>query len=126
MLAVRITVCAEVTDVAVAVKLAPMDPCGICTAAGAVTAAALLARFTVNPPTGAALLSVTVQASVPDPVNEPLAQVSELSVGRIAIVPVPLSPMARVPPPAALLASVKIPVTAPAAEGVKWTVTPTD
>jgi hypothetical protein len=125
-LAVRIKVCAAVTDVAVAVKLALLDPCGISTAAGTVTAAALLARFTVNPPPGAALLSVTVQASVPDPVNEPVAQVNELSVGKMEIEPVPLKPMASVPPPAALLARVRIPVTAPVAVGVNCTITPID
>jgi hypothetical protein len=115
-----------VTDVAAAVKLALADPCGICTADGTVTAAALLARFTVNPPLGATLLSVTVQASVPDPVNEPVAQVNEFSVGKIETVPEPLKPMASVPPPAALLAKVKIPVAAPVAVGVNWTVTPID
>jgi hypothetical protein len=126
MLAVRITVCAVVTDVAVAVKLALEDPCGICTAAGTVTAAALLATPTVNPPLGAALFSVTVHASVPGPVNEAVAQVNELRVGKMAIVPVPLRPIASVPPPAALLARVKTPVTAPVAVGVNCTVIPID
>ena len=52
---------------------------GTVTKAGTVTEALLLERFTVSPPLGAAPFSVTVQASVPDPAIDELAQVSALS-----------------------------------------------
>jgi hypothetical protein len=122
MLAVNVTVCAVLTEVAVAVKLALLDPAGIATAAGTVTAAALLARSTLKPPLGAAPLMATVHASLAGPVSELLAQLNELSVGKIAMVPVPLRPIAIVPPPVALLARDKTPVTAPTAVGVNCTV----
>ena len=114
------------TAVAVAVKPAQVDPAGICTAPGTVTAAALLARSTVNPLAGAGPLRVTVQASVAEPVSELFAQLSELSVGKMAMVPVPLRPIATVPPVAALLARVKIPDTVPVVLGVNCTVTAID
>jgi hypothetical protein len=59
---------------------------GTVTVAGNVTAALLLARLTLNPPLAAAAFSVTVQASVPDPVMDVLLQESAVSTG----VPVPL------------------------------------
>jgi hypothetical protein len=49
------------------------------TEAGTVTAALLLARLTVNPPLGATALKVTVQATVPAPVSDPLEHESALS-----------------------------------------------
>jgi hypothetical protein len=48
--------------------------------AGTVTAALKLFRLTTIPPSGAAPPSVTVQASVPDPVMDALAHVSALNV----------------------------------------------
>ena len=62
---------------------------GTVTVLGIVIAELLLDRFTLSPPLGAAAVSVTVHASVPDPVMVPLLQYSALSaVG--AAVPVPL------------------------------------
>jgi len=45
----------------------------------------LLARLIANPPVGAAAFSVTVQLSVPAPAIEPLAQVSALNTGPLAL-----------------------------------------
>jgi hypothetical protein len=61
------------------VKLALVVLAATVTDAGTVTEASLLARFTANPPLGAAAVSVTVQASVPVPVIEPLAHLIALS-----------------------------------------------
>ncbi len=72
--AVSVAVCAELTAETVAVKLAVVAPAGIVAVAGSVTDALLLDRLTLSPPVGAAPLSVTVQESVPAPVNEPLVQ----------------------------------------------------
>ena len=69
---------------------------GTVTVLGTVTAELLLDRFTLSPPLGAAAVSVTVHASVPDPVMVPLLQYSALSaVG--AAVPVPLRLITAVP-----------------------------
>ena len=54
-----------VTAATVAVKLAEVAPAVTVTDEGTVTEAELLARFTVNPPVGAAAVNVTVQVSVP-------------------------------------------------------------
>jgi hypothetical protein len=92
-LAVRITVCVVLTAPTVAVKLALVAPGATVTEEGTVTEVLSLARLTVSPLVPAAPLSVTVQASIPEPVAEPLAQVSELSVVEVAgVVPVPLRP----------------------------------
>ena len=76
-LAVRVAVWAVVTEETVAVKAAVVAPAATITEVGTVTDELLLARLTVNPPVGAAALSVTVQLSVPAPVIDPLAQLSE-------------------------------------------------
>jgi hypothetical protein len=68
------------------VKLALVAPAATITEPGTETAALLLARLTVNPPLAAVELSVTVQLSVPVPVNDPLVQLSALNTGT----PVPL------------------------------------
>ena len=68
-LAVRVAVCAVLTEEIVAVKLAVVEPAATVTEAGTVTDELLLARLTVNPPVAAAAFSVTVQLSVPAPVN---------------------------------------------------------
>jgi hypothetical protein len=52
---------------------------------GTVTAELLLDRFTINPPLGAEAVSVTVQASVPDPVIAPLLQDSALNAAGVAV-----------------------------------------
>jgi len=83
----------------------------------------LLARFTLIPPVGALPFMVTVQASVAAPVREFVVQANEDTPGRIAIVPVPLSPIASVPLFVALLVRVRVPDTAPLAVGTNCTVT---
>ena len=84
-LAVRVTVAAVLTAETVAVKLAAVAPAATVTEAGTVTALLLLARLTTNPPVGAAALNVTVQLSVPAPVNDPLVQLRALNVGTPAL-----------------------------------------
>jgi hypothetical protein len=99
-LAVRVTVCAVLTDETVAVKLAVVEPAATVTEAGTVTAELLLARLTVKSLLGAAVLSATVQVSVPAPVIDPLAQLNEdrfVVVVVFAAVPVPLSPITSAP-----------------------------
>jgi hypothetical protein len=80
-LAVSITVCAVLTDVTVAEKLAVVAPAGTVTVAGTVTAELLLPRLTASPPVTAAEVRVTAQLSVPAVVIELLEQLTELSVG---------------------------------------------
>ena len=87
--AVRVTDCAGVTDETVAVKPALVAFAGIVTVAGIVTAELLLVRLTLSPPLAAPEFSVTVQASVPDPVMEPLMQERALNAAGAAV-PVPL------------------------------------
>jgi len=117
-LAVRVTVCAVLTEETVAVKVAVVAPAATVTEAGTVTDELLLARFTVNPPVAAAAFSVTVQLSVPDPVNDPLVQLSPLSTGT----PVPLRLTPVEVPPEELLVRVSEPEMAPAAVGSNCTV----
>ena len=76
--AVSFAVCAEVTAEAVAVKPALFAPEAIVTDAGTFTALLLLARVTATLLL-ALLDSVTVHASVPAPVNDPLLQLSALN-----------------------------------------------
>jgi hypothetical protein len=78
----------------------------------------LLARLTAKPPVGAAAFRVTVQLSVPDPVNDPLAQLSALSTGT----PVPLRLTTVEVPLEELLVRVSEPEMAPAVEGSNCTV----
>lgn len=64
---------------------------GTVTVLGTVTAELLLDRFTINPPLGAAAVSVTGHASVPDPIIVPLLQYSALNAAvLVPVVPVPL------------------------------------
>lgn len=84
--AVRVTDAAVLTEDTVAVKLALVAPAATVTVAGTVITLLLLERLTVTPPLGAAAFRVTVQLSVPDPVNDPLVQLSPLSTAT----PVPL------------------------------------
>ncbi len=117
-LAVRVTVWAVLTDETAAVKLTVVEPAATVTEAGTVTDELLLARLTVNPPVAAAAFRVTVQLSVPDPVNEPLVQLSPLSTGT----PVPLRLTPIKVPPEELLVRVSEPEMAPAVVGSKCTV----
>ena len=77
--AFSVTVFAEVTAEAVAVNFALVAPDATATDAGTFTELLLLERSTVKPPLLAAWVSVTVQASVPAPVSDPLPQVRALS-----------------------------------------------
>ena len=124
--AVNVTVCAVVTAVAVAVKLAPFVPPAICTDGGTVTAELLLAKFTVIPPVGAFALTVTVHVSVAAPVSELVAQLSDWTDGKMAMVPVPLSATVIVPPLVALLVMMRLPDSAPVVVGSNCTVTTAD
>jgi hypothetical protein len=84
---VSVAVWFEVTAVAVAVKLALVDPAAIVNDTGTVTALLLLATVTVVAAL-AAPVSVTVQASVPAPVSDPLLHDNAFSVGD-AVLPLP-------------------------------------
>jgi hypothetical protein len=119
--AVKVAVCAVVTEATAAEKATPVELAGTVTVAGRVTAAALLERLTLSPPLPAAALRVTVQASVPDPVIEPPVQERALSVPG-ADVPVPLRLITTDGLVVELLVRVIAPVTAPVAEGSKLTV----
>ena len=97
-LASSFTACAVVTADTVAVKLALVAPAATVTEAGIVTALLLLDRLTLNPLAGAAVLSVTVQASVREPAIDPLVQDSAVNAAVAeADVPVPLRAMASEP-----------------------------
>lgn len=119
-LAVNVTACAVVTDETVAVNEALVALAATATVAGTLTAALLLARLTLSPLLGAAAFSVTVHASVPDPVMDALLQESALNAA--VDTPVPLRLIAVVAPVDELLVRVNLPETAPAVVGSKRTV----
>jgi hypothetical protein len=105
---------------------------GTVTVAGSVTAALLLDKLTLIPPLGAAALSVTVQASVPDSDMVALLQEKVLSAAVtvsgvlvVAVVPVPLRLMTVVPSVEELLAMVSCPVAAPVTVGSNCTLSVT-
>jgi hypothetical protein len=97
-LAVRVTACAAVTADTVAANPALVALAGTTTVAGTVTAALLLARFTLRPPLPAAAVRATVQLSLPDSVIEALVQESELNATGTAV-PVPVALFTAVPQP---------------------------
>lgn len=72
--AVSMTVFDELTAEAVAVNPALVAFAGTVTEEGTATDELVVASATLTPPLGAAVLKVTVQASVPAPVSEPVAQ----------------------------------------------------
>jgi hypothetical protein len=119
--AVRVAVCAVVTEATLAEKATLVALTGTVTVAGKVTEALLLERLTLSPPVPAAALRVTVQVSVPDPVIEALVQMSAFSVPGEAV-PVPLRPITAIGLLEELLVRVSCPVAAPMAEGSKLTV----
>ena len=119
--AVRVAACAVATEAMVAEKAALVALAGMVTVAGRVTAALLLDRLTLSPPLPAAALRVTVQASVPEPVIEPLEQESPLNAPG-ATVPVPLRVITADGFVEELLVRVRAPVAAPVAKGSKCTV----
>lgn len=90
-LAVNVAHCTLATHDAVAVNVALVASAGTVTVVGTDTAALLLARLTLRPPLGAAPVSVTMQASVADPVMDQLVQNSPSSFGvGLRAVPVPV------------------------------------
>jgi len=101
------------------VNTALAAPAGTVTVLGTVTAELLLDRFTVSPSPGAAAVSDTVHASVPDPVMALLLQYSALNAALpVPVVPVPLRVITGVAVVEELLAIVNCPVAAPAAAGL--------
>jgi hypothetical protein len=96
------------------VKLALDAPAAIVADAGAVTALLLLEKLTVVASV-AAEVSVTVQASVPAPVNELLLQEKALSVAGVC--PAPLRLMVVVAALGALLLIVTDPLKVPDVAG---------
>jgi len=104
-----------VTADTVAEKLALVALAATVTDAGTATKELLLMRLTVSPPLGAAPLNDTVQASVPAPDIEALAQESALKVA--GPVPVPDRLTTIEPPVVALLAMTNCPEMAPAVVG---------
>jgi hypothetical protein len=118
-LAVIVTACAVATEATVAVNPALVAFAGMVTVLGTVTAELLLDRFTLSPPLGAAAVSVTVHASVPDPNMAPLLQFSALNAAEpVPVVPVPLRVITGVPVVEDLVAIVSCPVAVPAAAGL--------
>lgn len=107
---------------AVAVKLALVEPMGMVTDAGTVTALLLLARATVVADVAAAVRP-TVQASDPAPVSEAAVQESAVRVGVGGACPVPLRLTVAV---VALLVMVIDPVKEPAVVGSNVTVRAAD
>ena len=114
----RVAVCAVETDATVDVKLALVAPEATVTLAGRVTEVLLLVRLTAWPPVGAAAFRVTVQASEPAPVIEPLAQETVLTTA----LPVPLRLTTAVPFVVDVLEMVSWPVDVPATVGTNWMV----
>jgi hypothetical protein len=95
--AVSVAAWAVETDATVAVNPALVALAGTVIMAGTVTAALLLDRLMLNPPAGAAEVSITVQASVPDPVIVPLPQERALNAAGGAV-PVPARRIVAVEP----------------------------
>ena len=94
--AVRVAVAAVLTGETVAVKLAEVEPAATVTEAGTLTALLLLATLTASPLPIAAVLSVTVQLSVPAPVIEVLVQLKALRVAVFAdVAPKPNTAVGR-------------------------------
>jgi hypothetical protein len=95
-LAVIVTACAVATEDTAAVNPALAAPAGTVAEFGTVTAGLLRDRFTIRPLLGARVLSVTVHASLSDPVITPLLQDSALSAAGAAV-PEPLRLIIAVP-----------------------------
>jgi hypothetical protein len=87
--ACRFAVCAEVTAATVAVKVALVVFVVTLTELGTVTEESLLDRLTETPPLGAGAFSVTVQESVPAPVNEAFVQLKVDTVSAAAAAALP-------------------------------------
>jgi hypothetical protein len=81
-----------VTHCEVTVNAAITAPDATVTAPGRLTDELLLATYTTSPELGAADVSVTVQASVPDPVMDALLQESPLKAAAAEEEDVPVPP----------------------------------
>jgi hypothetical protein len=120
--AVSVAVCAVLTEAAVAVNAALAAPAGIETDAGTVTALVLLASATLTPPAGAAVFRTIVHEPEPAPVNDVVPHEMPLSMAT----PVPLRLIDTAAFVEELVASVSIPLAAPAAVGLNCTVSAAD
>lgn len=126
MLAVIVALCAALTPIAIAVKVALLALAATATVAGTVTAESLLDKLTVSPLPPAAALSVAVQLSVPAPTMVAVPQVIALTLGDTggglvtATTPMPLSGKV-IFPVLALVATVMVPAAVPAAAGLNCT-----
>jgi len=89
--AVRVTVCAELKEDTVAIKLELVALAATVTEAGTVTVLLLLERLTLIPPVGAGPLNATVHVTVPAPVIDALLQVNEFRATRFEVDPLPCS-----------------------------------
>jgi hypothetical protein len=118
-LAVIVTVCAVLETVAVRLKLAFDWPAATVTDAGTVTAALLLERLTAMPLLSAAVFSVTVQMSEPEPVIAPVAHPSLFTIGT----PLPDKPTVRETLLDELLVRDSWPLALPAPVGSNCTLT---
>jgi hypothetical protein len=119
-LAVRTTLCGELTEEAVAWKLPLVAPASTVIDAGTEIAALLLARLICIPPLPAAALRLTEQESVPNSGIALLLHVNAFNTGP-AVKPIPLNPTTEVAPVVALVVIVSCPLAAPATEGSKDT-----
>jgi hypothetical protein len=118
-LAVIVSVWAVATEATLAVNPALTAFAGTVTVLGTVTAEPLLDRLTVSPPLGAAAVSVTVHAFVPDPVMTALLQESALNAAESEpVVPVPLREITGIPVVEESVANVSCPIAVPAAAGL--------
>jgi hypothetical protein len=86
--AVSVTLSAVVTAAMPALKVALAVSAGTVTLAGTLTLALLLPRLTARPPLPAGAVSVTVHASVPAPVIDPLLHEIPLNTPGVTAVPV--------------------------------------
>jgi hypothetical protein len=111
--AVRVAVCAVLTEATFAVKPTVDAPAGTNTLAGTVTELLLLARETLRPPVGAGPDKLTEHPFAREPVIELLLQDNALTV-EVVVVPVPLKLTLAV---GALLEMVSCPVDALAVVG---------
>jgi hypothetical protein len=98
---------------AVAVKVAVVAPAVTVTDAGTVSEALLLASVTIEPPTGATVLRVTVQVAAALGFRFPGLHVTEEMVGTETIAPVPAEIDSAVPVASTPTGLVKVIVVVP-------------
>lgn len=122
MLAFNTTFCEPEAAETAAEKVALVAPAGTVIEEGTVTAELLLDKFTFVPPVGAAELSDTEQASVPDPMVA-YVHVRLLTVGVLVNVPVPIRPILLIASLDELVVTVNWPEADPEPVGLKFTLT---